>query len=274
MSSRRRRRSVARHLRPFWFVAGALLIVAVAAGYAVASWPGFRPKHVRVTGNLLVPTSEILAQARINRGRNMWLLNTGAMAQRIEEIPYVLSASVHRVPPASITIAITERRPFAVVRSGDESALVDSDLRVLQGADDAGTLPRIGLAPPVLLEPGVFLTQPAAATLRSALISLRVHDVSVEELDDNSGDVSALLSGDVHVLLGDEANVQAAVPLVAPILARFALLGRTVQTLDLRSPTTPVVTVRAGVRATASKRGRLRRRNPCRPVPCPLTSRA
>jgi cell division septal protein FtsQ len=251
-----------------------MLLVAMVAGYALESWPGFRPKHVRVTGNIVVPTSEILAQAHIDRRRNMWLLSAGAMARRIEEIPYVLSAHVHRIPPASITIAITERHPFAVVRSGDESALVDSQLRVLESADDAGALPTIVLTPPVALEPGIFLTQPAAATMRSALLSLRAHDVSVEEIDDNNGDVSALLSGGVRVLLGDEANVHAAIPLIEPILTRFALLGRFVQTLDLRSPTTPVATERFGERATASKRARPRHRSPCRPGRCPSTLRA
>lgn len=238
----RRRRPKAAALKPFWFVGSAVLLVAVVAGYFIVSWPGFRVHAVRVTGNQIVPTAQILAQARIDRRRNIWLQSTGAMARRIELIPYVLTAHVHRGFPADVTIAIVERRPFAVVESAGEEALVDDQMRVLD--DDTsgdGTLPTIELSPAVPLAPGRFLTQPSALAMRAALLSLRAHGVNAERIDDDAGDVTAVLSGGVRVLLGDEANAGAAIPLIAPIMTRFTLLGRYVGTLDLRSPSTPVV---------------------------------
>ncbi len=249
----RRRRSS--RLRPFWMLFLVALVFAVAIGYFAASWPGFRPKHVRVVGNVVVPTEEILAQARIDPRGNVWLENAGAIARRVDEIPYVRSAHVRRQPPGDVTITIVERRPFAVVRSGAEGALVDPSLRVLEtGGDAGGALPLLVLEPGIDFVPGRFLMQSSARALRETLLALRTDGVDVSELDDESGDVSALLPGDVRVLLGDEAAATKAAPLVEPILTRFALLGRSVQVLDLRSPTTPVVTARASESGPAPRR--------------------
>jgi cell division protein FtsQ len=261
VSGRRRRRSrPGAALRPFWFVGVALLAVVAAGAYFLITWPGFHPKHVRVTGNHLVSTAEILQRAHVARGRNIWLQSAGAIATRVEAIPYVRTVRVHRIPPADVVIAVTERKPFAVVRSGGESALVDDVLRVLQPAPASTTLPVIAVNPPVALVPGRFLRQQRVAAMRATLISLREHDLNVIEVDDDQGDVTAVLAGGVRVLLGDQNDVGAAIPLVEPILTRFALLGRFVASIDLRSPSTPVVTERrVPVRVSARAR---RRRSP------------
>ncbi len=227
----------------------------MVVGYLLMSWPGFAPKHVRVIGNHIVSAQEILERARINPRANVWLQNTGAVARRIEAIPYVLTAHVHRRLPAGVTIVVTERHPFAVVQSGEEVATVDRSLRVLEtGASDAA-LPVLVVARGMDLTAGQFLRAPSAFALRAAVLSLRAHGVSVQRVVDDRGDVDATLPGGIFVLLGDETNVANAVPLVEPILTRFALLGRFVGTLDLRSPTTPVVTERSGA-ARGSRRVR------------------
>lgn len=218
-----------------------VLIAAAIASYAAASWPGFRPREIRVVGNTIVPTSEILARAEIERHSNIWLQNTGAAAQRILAIPYILNASVHRRPPASVTIVVSERTPFANVRNGSDEDVVDESLRVLQTGALAA-LPVLALDRQAALIPGETLRDPAAPALRDVLTALREHGVSALEVADRHGDVTATLPGGVTVLLGDEADAKNAVPLVQPILARFAALGRPVRVLDLRSPETPVAT--------------------------------
>ncbi len=237
------RRKQRRSLRPFWFVGAALLVAAVVAGYFAASWPGFDARRVRVTGNTVVPAREIVAAAAIDSRSNIWLQSSGAMERRIDRIPYILSAAVHRRPPAQVTIVVRERHPFAVVRSGVQSALVDPHLRVLVGGE-APQLPVFVIRPGIALVPGRFLRESSAAALRGVFLALRAHGIDAEELSDTDGDVSAVLPGGIDVLLGDELTAARATPLIEPILTRFALLGRFVQTLDLRSPTTPVVTER------------------------------
>lgn len=238
MSLRRRRRS---RLRQFWAVALVVLGIAIVAGYLLARWPGFSPHHVRVIGNRVVPTAEILAHADVDFSGNMWLENTGAMASRVERIPYIRTARIYRRPPATITIAVTERSPFANVRSGAQTVLVDRALRVL-GVDEDPTLPTLTLDATVSLVPAETLQLREARVLRDTLVGLRARGADVTELAIQNGEVTATLQGGVRVLLGDEGSAGLAVPLVEPILTRFALLGRPVTVLDLRSPTTPVVT--------------------------------
>jgi cell division septal protein FtsQ len=244
MSLRRRHRS---RLRQFWVVAVVALALAAGAGYEFVAWPGFHVRHVRVFGNHIVPTAEILARARIGRRSNIWLQSGGAMERRIEAIPYILSAQVHRRLPASVTIDVTERTPFANARSGFDVALVDVSLRVLE-MDQRPALPTIDLGWGTNFVPGETINRSSARALRDALVALRASDVDVTQVSIADGEITALLQGGARVLLGDEASAAQSVPLVEPILTRFALLGRRVQILDLRSPTTPVVTESASVR--------------------------
>ncbi len=228
-------------MRQFWVVAVAALVLAGAVGYLVVAWPGFRPRHVRVIGNRIVPTAEILARAGVDPHRNVWLQNTGAMARRIESIPYVLTARVHRRPPATVIIDVTERKPFANLRALRDVALVDASLRVLQ-LGEGSSLPTLAYAGEIALVPGRTVDAESIRTLREILLALRAHDVDATEVSLTAGEVTAILPGGVRVLLGDEIAAPSATALVEPILTRFALLGRPVRVLDLRSPTTPVVT--------------------------------
>ena len=246
--SRRRKSPVAR-LAAFWILFLAVLIGAVVGLYYAARWPGFRPTHIRVVGNSVVSTREILQRASIDRGRNIWLQNTGAMAQRIDAIPYILRTQIHRGLPATVTIAVTERRPFAIVESGDNEVLVDRLLRILQPADGTMDFPVFVLDPGASLVPGKTLAG-SSTVLRDVEIKLLADGASPAQLQDSDGEVIAIMPNGVRVLLGDESNVAAAVPLVAPILSKLAKLGRHIETLDLRAPGTPVI--------TASRSGRVR----------------
>jgi cell division septal protein FtsQ len=241
-SARRRKASPTARLRPFWIPIGVAGVVAVAVGAFAVAWPGFEPKHVQVTGNRILPRSEILARAAVAGHVNMWLQNTGAMATRIGEIPYVAAVGVYRVPPATILIAVKERTAYAVVRSDERAVLVDRDLRVLQAAPDDSALPRFVLKAGIALEPGRFLTEPSAIAMRDdydAMIAARV--VPVQLAFDKFGGLVATVRGGVRILLGDDADLSKKLVLVDPILAQVVRKQRRVAAVDLREPATPVL---------------------------------
>lgn len=228
-------------MRRFWAVGLAALALAIVSAYAAATWPAFRPRYVRVVGNHVVGTREIVARARIDPRTNLWFQNPHAIALRVESIPFVLTARVHRRLPAIVTIDVSERTPFANVRIGSELAVVDSSLRVLE-LGDGPALPTLDLDSSAAVRPGATLSDSGARALRDVLFALRANGERATELRSNDGEVSTTLSGGVRVLLGDEDSASNAVPLIAPILAHFALVGRSVRVLDLRAPATPVVT--------------------------------
>ncbi|MEO6836577.1 MAG: FtsQ-type POTRA domain-containing protein [Candidatus Tumulicola sp.] len=242
-TDRRRKASAGRRLRPFWIpiAIGAAFLLGAAA--FVIAWPGFEPTSVDVTGNRLVPRAEILAHAAISERINMWLQNPGAMARRVATIPYVGTVHVYRVPPSTIAIAIRERLPFAVVRSGMQAVVVDRDLRVLQSGGDDSALPLFVLPDPnAAFEPGRFLTAPNAVAIRDdydAMIA--AHVVPVELTFDRFGGLVATVRGGVRILLGDDADLSKKLPLVDPILAQVVRKQRRVAAVDLRAPATPVI---------------------------------
>jgi cell division protein FtsQ len=231
-------------LRPFW-VLFAIAVVAVAVlGTFAVFWPGFDPKEVEITGNRVVTRADILAQADIAPDRNLWLQSGRAIQRRIERIPYIATAHVHRFFPASVLIDVTERTPFAIVHDADAKALVDHDLRVLESPVTAASsqLPVLTVRGYFDVEPGKFLNVPAVLTLRDAYDTMvAAHVVPTALALDRFGGLVATVRGNIQVLLGDGDDLNKKLALVDPILAQIVRKQRHVAAIDLRAPNTPVL---------------------------------
>lgn len=244
---KRQKKSAASRLRRFWILAVVVLAFVAIGGYFAATWRGFDPSRIAVTGNdALVPSAQVLAAARIEPYRNVWLQNTHAAAARIEAIPYVLTAVVHRTLPASVTIAVTERTPWAIVGTYAMSAgrvLVDRHLRVLS-VDPASEAPvaLIETNKPLALVPGAFAHDAQVVAMRDDLDVLRSAHIDPTVLRyDKYESLIVTLRGGMLVLLGDDGvDLQKKIGLIGPIRAQLAR-GRPIAAIDLRAPNTPVV---------------------------------
>lgn len=232
-------------MRPFWILF-VLAAIAAGAGLAYAAvWPGFFPKHVSVEGNRVVPSSRILARASIAARQNLWLQNMHAVAERIESIPYVKTATIHRALPAAVRISIEERRPFAVVQFGRERVLVDHDLRVLAIGASTGTLPVLEVAGTLVPQAGTFIRDAAVQRLRDDDDSLVQAHVPVRSLRyDRFGDLVAMTPGGIQLLLGDDTGLAKVTRLIDPIISQVSASGKRLAAVDLRAPRTPVVVYR------------------------------
>lgn len=242
---RRRPKSLASRIKPFWMSIGAVAALAAAAGAFAVTWPGFRPQATYVTGNRVVTRAEILARAGIAPDRSIWLQSPRAMSARIEDIPYVATASVRRVIPSGLSIAITERAPFAVLQSGSSSVVADRALRVLSAAYGPQSLPVLVLPPGVALVPGSFITLPAARALRTVEDAFSERGIEPATLRyDRFGGLVAELHDGVRVLVGSQDDLDKKLALVKPILAQVVGSQTRVAAIDLRAPATPVVVYR------------------------------
>jgi len=197
-----------------------------------------------VSGNHRVSSSEILAKAAIASQTSMWFQNTGAMAKRIASIPDVESVKVHRIPPSTIRINVTERVPFAELRSGANEAVADRAMRVLS-YDAMQPLPVFVLRPGLELTPGTFVTKSDALSLRDAYGALVERGfVPVElELDRYDGLEVTLQTGP-RLLLGNRSDLPKKLALANAILAQVVHGERRVAAIDVRAPATPVVVYR------------------------------
>lgn len=133
-----------RRLRRFLTVVGTL--TALAAAYGVTRSPLLDVDHVRVAGGEHTDPAAVAMTSGVGRGAAMVSLDTGAVARRVEALPWVRTARVERRWPGTIRIAVTERTPAALLPVDDtHTALVDATGRVLSvvetGTDTGTALP-------------------------------------------------------------------------------------------------------------------------------------
>ena len=111
---RRSKPSLGARARTYWIPAILVIAVAAGLGWALAAAPMFRLSRIDVVGNGRVAGSDVIARANLNPNENVWLADVRGAERRIEAIPYVLSAHVHRRFPAAVRISIVERVPEAL----------------------------------------------------------------------------------------------------------------------------------------------------------------
>jgi cell division protein FtsQ len=124
--ARRQWRRRLRALRPY---AVGLLVVGLV-GFAV--WAVFfstwlAVDDVEVDGAELLTADEVVSTADIQLGTPLARVDLDDVTERIEDIPEVAEASVHRSWPHTVTITVTERTPLAAVRQRGEWWVMDRE---------------------------------------------------------------------------------------------------------------------------------------------------
>ena len=245
---RRRKPSLAARARPFWILwvvaAGAL----VAAGAWLAQSPWFRIVQVSIDVPASSPVSraDVASAAAITPGANLWLLDAGAIARRIEAIPYVDRASVRRAqfPQPVVEIATTMRRPAACVTGVDAAVTIDATLRVLQTDCVAADVPSIDAAGASLPAAGRTIVNASVASLVADAKQLADGGVTVRRLSrDRWGGLVAVDARGVTLEFGNDADLARKVALVGPVRNGVGS-KRPIRAIDLRSPGTPTVEFR------------------------------
>jgi len=245
---RRRKPSVIARVKPFWIF---LVLLAGLAGWGGA-WlvqsPWFRVAHVGIDVPLASPVSreEVRRAAAIAPGANVWLLNARAIRGRIEAIPYVDRASVHRgqFPKPFVELAITVRRASACVRAGEREVTIDAASRVLQAGCAAASTAHIDAGAAKVPAPGGTIADPEIARLLGDVKTLEDANLAVRSLGrDRWGGVEAVDVTGVTLRFGDDADLKSKAALVEPVRAGIGT-KRPVKAIDLRSPGTPIVEFR------------------------------
>jgi cell division protein FtsQ len=239
---KRRRPTPAARLRPYWILV-VLAFTGIAFGLvALANWDALRPHGIEVTGNRIVPTDSILKIARIDPQKNLWLQNIAAMQERIESIPYVDLARVHRYLPARVVVEVNERVPVAVLMARNGDYLVDQRLRVLEDAPADAQQPQFVMPAISVGKIGDFIEDDKLVALRNDADKIADAHIDAHSFSyDRYGDLVVELRGGVRVLLGDQTDLEKKIALVDPILQQVAKAKKPIATIDLRALSAPVV---------------------------------
>jgi len=97
-----------------------------------------KPDQIDVTGNHIVAREAVLQLFVPDANRSVLRVSLPARRSQIEQLPWVESASVQRVLPHRIRVAITERTPIAFLRIGGQLALIDAHGVILDRPEAPG----------------------------------------------------------------------------------------------------------------------------------------
>lgn len=243
---RRSRPSLARRLRAFWLLGVVAALALGWSGWALATWPGFELRALTVTGLNRVAERYVVARAAIDPRVNVWLLDRAAIERRIEAIPYVATARLHRRLVANVWIEVAERSPSACVRDGTGHVFtVDRDLRVLElGCTPVATL-AYDVRSDLAARPGAFLHDGELLRLQGDALALATTGDRFRSVrHDGVGALEATLHDGIRVRFGDDTDLEVKQRLIGPILAQLGRRAADVRSVDLRAPATPVVEYR------------------------------
>lgn len=215
----------------------AALILATAAVAATYS-PLFAASDIRVLAAPM-PRRELLTIAAIDRGTNVFHLDTAAVEARLERDPRVLDARVTTALPSRVRIVIVPRRPVAI--AGVPATLIGADGTVI-GPLGARTRPL-----PVLRGEDLHAAAATAAAMTPGL--RRAVDVIAVRPD---GRISVRLAAGFSADLGTPAELPAKAASLAALLRWASSSGVRVVSADVTVPGSPTARLAGGETAVPS----------------------
>lgn len=243
---RRRKRSVLERVRTYWLVFAIAGIVVALVLWRLATLPAFQLHDLTVTGLDHVAKSDVVARAAIDPQVNIWLFDSRAIERRIDAIPYVASARIHRRPLGNVWIEIEERRAEACVRdSAGNDLTIDRERRILEPGCRRGMSLTYDVRDRLFVKPGTFSHDDELGRLQEDARALAVAGDRFADLrHDRFGALEATLHDGITVRFGNEADLGSKQRLIGPILAQLGVRAMKVRAVDLRAPATPIVEFR------------------------------
>jgi cell division protein FtsQ len=156
---------------------------------------------IQILGNSEVTRPQLLSVFGSDIGGNIFKADLGQRRQELESLPWVEHATVMRVLPDQLRVAITERTPIAFVRLGNEIGLVDANGVIL--GMSAAAIAAHHYSFPVL--EGIAPSDP----LSTRAARMKLYQRFVADIDSGSEKISPQLS---EVDLSDPEDVRVLVP--------------------------------------------------------------
>lgn len=120
----------------------ALSLLAVIVILCVCLFtPVFGVSEVSVEGNNKLTSEEIINVSGIQKGQNIFRINTKKTALKLKELPYVNDAEIVRKFPAKIKIILAEATEDIIIDTPSEFIVATIDSKVLYKTDNVTELP-------------------------------------------------------------------------------------------------------------------------------------
>ena len=120
----------------------ALCVLGVVIALCVCLFtPIFGITEISVSGNLNVAAADIIGTSGIEKGENIFRINTKRAERALKEISYVAAVEVKRKFPARVVIEITESKADVIYDMPTEFIVTTIEGRVLQKTVDVSEIP-------------------------------------------------------------------------------------------------------------------------------------
>ncbi len=214
----------------------------VVGGWFLVHTRLFSARSVTVTGNVHETAAQVVEQAGLSSRPPLLDVNAGAAAARIEQLPWVRSATVHVAWPDGVHIAVIEETArFTANTPGGQWESLSADGRVLGASPTRPPGLLLLTVPQPPGAPGTVLADKDAPGLRvasslPASFAAQVTQVTVEP----AGWVQLALTTPIVVDIGAAAELTAKYEDVSSILSGATLHNGDV--IDVSVPDAPTVT--------------------------------
>jgi cell division protein FtsQ len=190
---------------------------------------GLRVQNVVVSGEHKTPDVLVQAALGVHRGDPILGFSVAGARDRLETINWVRSAVVERQLPGTISVQLTERRPYAVWQHDGKFVLVDEKGNMVTDSDVAAFADQL----PLIVGAGA---PQAAARLLDALAArpdLQARMAAAVRVGGRRWDLHMKSGTDVE--LPEAAEAQALTRL-EQLQTSHALLDRPLRVIDMRLP--------------------------------------
>jgi len=212
---------------------------------AAANSLGFGIEQVELTGHAFTSDRSIFDTLDLANVQSMLRLDSAAVRQRIERLPWIDTASVSRLFPDRVVIAVTERRAFARWQNGGQTILIDRTGRELSAVAE-------GAAQELPLVTGEGAAEHAAALLALLARHPQIRLDAADRIDSRRWTLR--LQGSLTVHLPPEGEA-AALERLAAVGAVQKLSALAPGVIDLRVPGRLIVRKMEGGAASTQERG-------------------
>jgi cell division protein FtsQ len=204
-------------------------IIASDAGFGIAS--------VHLAGNRRTPPATILAALGFEPGQSIFKADVRAARERLMQLEWVVEADVSRRYPDSISVAIVEKRPYALWQAADGLHVIERSAKPISfaRAEDYPHLPIfVGAVPQ------------GGADLVEAIAQHRAVVARVKAMQRISGRRWNLILDDGVIVKLPEEGWRQQLFALEHLIVDKSVLERDIVEIDLRSPDNYFFVLRSG----------------------------
>lgn len=103
---------------------------------AVTSWSGLGIQNVKITGQSETSEVDVLDRLDLGPYPSIVTFDVDAARDRVRTLPWVADATIRKLFPDTIEIAVSERTPYAIWQHGSALSLIDRDGALISNSVD------------------------------------------------------------------------------------------------------------------------------------------